>query len=920
MLNTSLLEEIRERHSTSKCFGTLFKKFGPVLRAYSAYVDNHDSASKLLRRLREEAQFQAFCASVEMDARSRGQQLESFLIMPVQRVPRYQLLLKELLKHTDASHPDHGDLSEALDLVAETAMHINESIRQRENSDKIREIQEREKVELLAPARIFLREGVLRKVCRRGPKEFNFYLFSDLLMYCGDGLAGRTNRMIDLSAAGTTCEVKPWTAGTGGPETDAFLLQSKAKSFWVLGLGTQRAADWATEVKNCIAALKRRRSTAFGGAGEIEDGDGPVAAVWEPDSATKNCQRCNTAFGLLTRRHHCRNCGAVVCGSCSNHKFRLEHIDDRALQRVCFQCYTQLQASTRYAPAHRMAGPLGKVSATRGGVQSASAAGGINPGFDPIGRRDSALARARVGVASAQTVPVSRKRSTASSLGSVVSEAGGATPPPLPSRAAKPSRSGSVGKESDGAAATPPALPSRSTKPAVSTGPALPSRASGGASAEVTHKATAAARSEPTSTAAPALPAKRPAVAATANAPVLRQGWSAVVVGGKTLYVCDETGEKREEPVLPLKPGWAEARADDGDIYYYHTVTDETTWDAPLATVPKKKPPPPPRAAAASTSLSPSAAAAASAVPAAQPGSATAIVAARAARRRSSATATTSAASAASAAAAAAAKAAASKTSPAAAAAEHASPAPVSASKPESVAERIARLNRAKAAPSRVPVSRASESPSVAAAARASQRRRSLVSGGESSGAAAAAAAATASASASPGAAPAGGSVAAQVAALASKRAVTAAKAEQETAQAGRAVLRKSMQLQPEAAVATPAPVVKPKPRVKVKKAKKVVEPKRSIATAKGPKVMVAYQGGAGVAKTPAAAPGVSGGQPTAKPVRTVQPAAPAPAPVPTRSASTASSTRDPDACGEFSPNVFKKERCANCGKNVAVH
>ena len=38
------------------------------------------------------------------DPRCRGQNLESFLIMPIQRVPRYLLLLTELRKRTPADH------------------------------------------------------------------------------------------------------------------------------------------------------------------------------------------------------------------------------------------------------------------------------------------------------------------------------------------------------------------------------------------------------------------------------------------------------------------------------------------------------------------------------------------------------------------------------------------------------------------------------------------------------------------------------------------------------------------------------------------------------------------------------------------------------------------------------------------------
>lgn len=33
--------------------------------------------------------------------------LESFLIMPIQRLPKYELIFKDLLKKTDSDHPDY---------------------------------------------------------------------------------------------------------------------------------------------------------------------------------------------------------------------------------------------------------------------------------------------------------------------------------------------------------------------------------------------------------------------------------------------------------------------------------------------------------------------------------------------------------------------------------------------------------------------------------------------------------------------------------------------------------------------------------------------------------------------------------------------------------------------------------------------
>ena len=40
-----------------------------------------------------------------------------------------------------------------------------------------------------------------------------------------------------------------------------------------------------------------------------------VAPEWAEGEV---CHRCRTAFGLVTRQHHCRACGQVFCGKCSS--------------------------------------------------------------------------------------------------------------------------------------------------------------------------------------------------------------------------------------------------------------------------------------------------------------------------------------------------------------------------------------------------------------------------------------------------------------------------------------------------------------------------------------------------------------------------------------------------------------------------
>jgi hypothetical protein len=63
---------------------------------------------------------------------------------------------------------------------------------------------------------------------------------------------------------------------------------------------------------------------------------------WQPDEATDTCALCRTDFGILVRKHHCRNCGFVVCDACSPFRMALPHLNLRRPERVCSKCRAAL--------------------------------------------------------------------------------------------------------------------------------------------------------------------------------------------------------------------------------------------------------------------------------------------------------------------------------------------------------------------------------------------------------------------------------------------------------------------------------------------------------------------------------------------------------------------------------------------------
>lgn len=61
---------------------------------------------------------------------------------------------------------------------------------------------------------------------------------------------------------------------------------------------------------------------------------------WQPDETATACARCSASFGLFRLRHHCRNCGKVVCDDCSKKRTKIVNLGyDEDAVRVCDGCY-----------------------------------------------------------------------------------------------------------------------------------------------------------------------------------------------------------------------------------------------------------------------------------------------------------------------------------------------------------------------------------------------------------------------------------------------------------------------------------------------------------------------------------------------------------------------------------------------------
>ncbi|XP_053348617.1 pleckstrin homology domain-containing family F member 1 [Clarias gariepinus] len=179
---------------------------------------------------------------------------------------------------------------------------------------------------LLAPDRILIGEGRLLKLCRRKPQPKAFFLFNDILVYGSIVVPGRWNSHQQILRLE---ELKQEDLEDEAGMSNQWLLRTPRKSFRISAESLEEKQEWMAHIERCrMEQLKKLGlSTAMK----------PFAATWIPDAASAVCMRCAEPFNVTQRRHHCRNCGFVVCNSCSKGRAVLAHISPKPV-RVCRLC------------------------------------------------------------------------------------------------------------------------------------------------------------------------------------------------------------------------------------------------------------------------------------------------------------------------------------------------------------------------------------------------------------------------------------------------------------------------------------------------------------------------------------------------------------------------------------------------------
>ncbi|XP_041709599.1 FYVE, RhoGEF and PH domain-containing protein 4-like isoform X1 [Coregonus clupeaformis] len=345
------LETHMDQWSVSPRLGDVMQQHAPFLRMYAEYVMSFDHAMELLRVWTERSTpFRNVIQDIQSQAVCGSLTLQHHMLEPVQRVPRYEMLLRDYLKRLPDDDSDHSHAEKSLQVISMAATHSNSAIRKSENRKKLLEIYERlgEEKDVMNPSNEFIREGrILMLAARNSAMERHLFLFNNMLLCCtprfslgGQRFTLRTRIDVEgMTVQRTTNEHHPHTFKVSGKErTLERTLDLQASS-------EQDKEDWIKAFQDSIDVFQQKNYTFKSASKEVEVSTeelGRRAPRWIRDNEVTMCMKCSEPFNALTRwRHHCRACGCVVCWRCSENKVTLEY-DGNKVNKVCLDCHSAL--------------------------------------------------------------------------------------------------------------------------------------------------------------------------------------------------------------------------------------------------------------------------------------------------------------------------------------------------------------------------------------------------------------------------------------------------------------------------------------------------------------------------------------------------------------------------------------------------
>ncbi|KAH0794750.1 Kelch motif family protein [Histomonas meleagridis] len=233
----TFLKNLEERGTTyGAMLSDVFLDFSAFFKVSLLYISNYPTIINIILEKSKQKDINNKLRYLEVKNTSEIKgNLQAFLITPVQRMPRYILFLRELIKFTPPSHPDSAMLLMASTKLEEVTRQIEQAAITAENNEKLLTIQfglvRDSNFELLRPSRVLLQSTPIQ-ITKPKPCNGNIYLFNDLVLITRETKGGN-EVILDEE-----------------PQTFGFVYRPRSRQFIIIGRKKGKSVTYTFEIND----------------------------------------------------------------------------------------------------------------------------------------------------------------------------------------------------------------------------------------------------------------------------------------------------------------------------------------------------------------------------------------------------------------------------------------------------------------------------------------------------------------------------------------------------------------------------------------------------------------------------------------------------------------------------------------------
>lgn len=200
------VEDNARRPPSEQRFGGIFRDMEDDFSVYEPFCANYAQALDVISTESSALSRAKLLPSTQNWYLDPSYELPTFMIKPVQRICKYPLLLEQLMKSSPRDTPWYDELANALPVIKRITDKVNETSRQQENIQAVKDLEARVedwKGHSLRSFGNLLLSDVFLVSKGESEREFQVYLFEKILLCCKDtGAASNANQLSSGSSRG----------------------------------------------------------------------------------------------------------------------------------------------------------------------------------------------------------------------------------------------------------------------------------------------------------------------------------------------------------------------------------------------------------------------------------------------------------------------------------------------------------------------------------------------------------------------------------------------------------------------------------------------------------------------------------------------------------------------------------------------